>query len=58
MRWTRRATLVTAHRLATTQRAARMAVINQCQIIADISYAALIREGREYADLARMQLAP
>ena len=50
-------TLMLADRLSTMPRVARMAAIDPCPTLADISYDALMHEGGLYADLARMQRA-
>ncbi|NVK41198.1 MAG: ATP-binding cassette domain-containing protein [Oceanospirillaceae bacterium] len=50
-----RTTLVIAHRLATVQNAARIAVLDQGRLIAQGSHAALLESCPLYAGLARLQ---
>ena len=50
-----RTTLVVAHRLATVKKADRILVMDQGQIVAQGTHAALVAEGGLYARLARLQ---
>ncbi|AVP96938.1 ABC transporter [Ahniella affigens] len=48
-------TIVIAHRLATVQKADRILVIDQGEVVAEGSHDALIAQGGLYAELARLQ---
>src|SRR5690606_32574859 len=50
-----RTTLVIAHRLATVQRADRIIVLEDGQVVASGTHKELVREGGLYARLARLQ---
>ena len=52
-----RTTLVIAHRLATIQKLARIVVMDQGEVVAEGSHAALVAEGGLYARLAELQFA-
>jgi ATP-binding cassette subfamily B protein len=50
-----RTTLVIAHRLATVQKADRIIVIDEGQVVATGTHNELMKEGELYARLARLQ---